>query len=89
MFFSGLPNPSWTLSAKDVRKLVSRLAGKALAAPDAVESKLGYRGFLIAANSDVEAAKAGLPNVFRLGGVPEKLAVPAGFALPIVGMRVQ
>jgi len=83
--YSGLPNPSWTLSAKDVRKLVRRLGGKAMAAPYAVESKLGYRGFLIAASSDTEATKAGLPDIFRIGGVPEELATPAGLALPVLG----
>jgi hypothetical protein len=67
--FSGLPNPSWTLSVKDARKLINRLAGRAMAAPGAVESILGYRGFVIAATSDAEAMKAGLPNVFRIGDV--------------------
>src|SRR5947207_3171786 len=82
--FSGVPNPSWTLSPKDAGKLISRLAGKALAAPDAVESRLGFRGFIITCSSDAEATKAGLPNIFRIGGVPQELATPEGFALPVL-----
>jgi hypothetical protein len=85
--FSGMPNPSWALSAKDARDLVSRLAGKAMTAPDAMESKLGYRGVIIAARSDAEATKAGLPHAFRIGDVPNELVAPEGFALPMLGAR--
>jgi hypothetical protein len=81
--FSGRPNPSWTLAAKDAQNLIGRLAGRAMAAIDAVDAKLGYRGFIISAGSDDTAVNARLPDAFRIGGsVPEELVTPAGLALP-------
>jgi hypothetical protein len=66
--FSGLPNPSWTLSPKDAKELVARLAGKAMMPVDAGPTNLGFRGYIVAAQSDDEAQAAGLPDVFRVGG---------------------
>jgi hypothetical protein len=69
--YSGRENPSWDLSESDARQLVSRLAGKTLAAADEVEGGvLGFRGYIVAVSHDADetAMAAGLPPVFRIGG---------------------
>src|SRR5437764_133245 len=73
--YSGLPNPSWTLSEKEAKELISRLAGKAVASVDAVEGKLGFRGYILSASSDESMADVGLPDTFRLpaGAIEEFL----------------
>jgi hypothetical protein len=67
--FSGRPNPSWVLPEKDTHNLVDRFAGRALAAEDAVEPMLGFRGYVISSESDDELQKTKLPERFRIGGV--------------------
>ena len=44
LIFSGRPDPSWQLTAEEVRELASRLEG-VHSAPEV--STLGYRGFLV------------------------------------------
>lgn len=81
--FSGMPNPSWSLSETATRELMDRVAAKALPSLEASEGALGYRSFIVAAASDDESAIAGLPDVFRVGGmVPEAYSTPHGVALP-------
>jgi len=74
--FSGRPNPSWTLSDKDKRELISRVASKAVSAVHENEGHLGFRGYIVsmASDDDETAAAAGLPDTFRitsgsLGGI--------------------
>ncbi|BDI05600.1 hypothetical protein [Sphaerotilus microaerophilus] len=66
--FSGRPNPSWLLSAKDADKLLQRVAGRAVQDETAVESVLGFRGFVAAAQGD-DSLPAELLSSFRLGGL--------------------
>lgn len=66
--FSGMPNPKWNLDPKQTKDLISRLAGKAVAAADAAESKLGFRGYVIEATGDDTLEGTGLPSSFRLAG---------------------
>lgn len=85
--FSGLPNPSWTLSTEDANKLVSRLAGKALSPADAGSGVLGFRGYIISTSSDDDdaAAKAGLPETFRVAaGEGASIVPPPGMDLPML-----
>jgi hypothetical protein len=65
--FSGRPNPSWRLSAKDAARVIERVAGRgqALAETEA-PSALGPRGFLISASSDDEVTDD-RPPVMRVG----------------------
>lgn len=69
--FSGRPNPRWNLSSKEQNELLDRvIANKSLISPvSMVESKLGYRGFIvIAPETDIERLqKLGIPPVFRVG----------------------
>jgi hypothetical protein len=84
--FSGRPNPTWTLSDKDERELISRVAGKAVSAVHESEGHLGFRGYIVstASDNDETAAAAGLPDMFRIasasfGGIvpdPAQLAQP-------------
>jgi len=60
-------NPSWDLSKKDTKKLVDLVANRALPSIDAVESILGFRGYILSAESD-DVPSLGLPHDFRLGG---------------------
>src|SRR6185295_2386733 len=77
--FSGRPNPSWTLSEKEVRHLKDRVSGRALPAPTAVDGILGFRGFIVRVPSDAMAQKAALPNSFRIGGpLAGELTPPEG-----------
>jgi hypothetical protein len=83
--FSGRPNPSWVLEERDAQELISRLAGKRLASVDAVEAKLGFRGYIVSSTSDDDetATAAGLPQTFRVGPSElEGLASPTEEALP-------
>ncbi len=81
--FSGTPNPSWMLNERDTRLLLNRLAGKAMLAVEAVPGLLGYRGFLVDAESDDAAVHVGLPDTFRLGAPSvEGFVAPEGLALP-------
>jgi hypothetical protein len=66
--FSGMPNPTWTLTPKQAKDLISRLAGKAMAAVDATDGALGFRGYILSTATDdtATAADAGLPEVFRI-----------------------
>lgn len=67
--FSGWPNPSWELSKKESRQLVDRFAGMALPRVTAVEPVLGFRGYVVSAESDDEARKANVPDTFFVGGM--------------------
>src|SRR5215510_14368321 len=76
--YSGRPNPSWRLSAKDSSNLLQRVAGKTLAAADSELPDIGIlgpRGFIIDASGDDELPP-GVPISFRVagaGGLPSDL----------------
>ena len=80
--YSGRENPAWQLSESDTRQLIDRLANRTLAAIDDVEGVLGFRGYIISAEDDVQGSAVGLPEVFRLGGgaLPQEYAAPEGAA---------
>src|SRR5438094_970120 len=81
--YSGTPNPTWELTNADAKKLIDRLAGKALPAAAAADPVLGYRGFVVMATSDDQASAAGLPPSFRIGGImPTEFTAAEGLALP-------
>ncbi len=88
--FSGRENPSWELPESDVRQLIDRFAGRAVAPLETVEGVLGFRGYIITVEDDAQAAVAGLPEAFRitglgLGGVtPQEAAAPTDSALPVL-----
>lgn len=65
--YSGRPNPSWSLSERDAKRLLDRVAGRALAAPDASDGVLGYRGFVVTAASDDQLPE-NMPHSFRVDG---------------------
>ena len=68
--YSGRPNPSWRLSAKDTSNLLQRVAGKNLASSDSELSDtgiLGPRGFIIEAFGD-DQLPPGVPISFRVAG---------------------
>jgi hypothetical protein len=57
-------------------------------AMDEVEGVLGYRGFIIEANSDEQAASAKLPDSFRVGGLVHQSFVAAqGVVLPLLSSQ--
>lgn len=81
--FSGMPNPSWVLSEEDTKELINRFAGKAMPSIDAVEDVLGFRSYVIEAESDDEEMIRKLPSAFRVGGaLPQKYVAAEGIALP-------
>ncbi len=81
--FSGMPNPSWVLSEEDTKELINRFAGKAMPSIDAVEDVLGFRSYVIEAESDDEEMIRKLPSAFRVGGaLPQKYVTAEGIALP-------
>lgn len=45
--FSGMPNPSWTLTAAEAEGLVKRLDLLAPAPARELSGRLGYRGFIV------------------------------------------
>jgi hypothetical protein len=54
-----------------------------MAAVDAAEPKLGYRGYIISAGADDVSADAGLPDLFRVdGGMTDELIPHPTLALP-------
>ncbi len=86
--FSGMPNPSWVLSEKDTKELINRFAGKAMPSIDAVEDVLGFRSYVIEAESDDEEMIRKLPSAFRVGGsLPQKYVTAEGIALPSLTME--
>lgn len=77
--FSGRPNPTWTLSEEEEKQLLERVKGRGLAAADAPDAGLGYRGLVVrATQDDVED----LPQEFRIAGVTQ-----AGDATRATGER--
>lgn len=81
--FSGTPNPAWELSEQQARQLMDRVAGRALPVAEAMDGVLGFRGFVVEADADDEAASAGSPESFRLGiTAPAGYGALAGLALP-------
>jgi len=77
--FSGRPNPTWTLSDKDKREFISRLAGKAVSAVHENEGHLGFRGYIVwtVGDDDETATSAGLPDMFRISSASFGGAAPA------------
>jgi len=72
---SGMPNPTWILSADHERELLDRLAADpAQLSPAATADEqfsLGYRGLLVrTVKSDGEPQTLSLPQEFRLGSKP-------------------
>jgi hypothetical protein len=85
--FSGMPNPSWTLSEDDTKELIDRFAGKAMPSLDSVENVLGFRSYVVEAESDDEEMIKKLPATFRVGGaLPQKYVTMKGMALPSLTM---
>lgn len=83
--YSGRENPSWDLSPSDARQLVSRLAGRSVAAADEAEGVLGFRGYVVAVSDDSDdaAQAAGLPQTFRIAGaMPEEFVSPEAGEAP-------
>jgi hypothetical protein len=74
--FSGRKNPSWLLSEKNVTRLKERFSGRSLPEAEAVEAILGFRGFVVAAESD-DLLPEGMPASFRIGGL-----LPADYVMP-------
>ena len=66
--FSGRPNPTFNLDEKNAKKFVERFAGKSVLSAENVESPLGFRGFIIEADSDVKLPDD-IPTRFHVGGV--------------------
>ena len=62
--FSGLPNPTWTLSDTQVADLTARLGALTPAAQAVAPPPLGYRGFIIEGGT---GALAGPLIVYRDG----------------------
>jgi len=80
--FSGRENPTWDLSKTETKKLVDMVAHRALTSVDAVESILGFRGYVISAESDDVPVSLGLPSDFRIGGTLfDQTAITQGLAL--------
>ena len=66
--FSGRKNPQFDLNEKDAKKFMERFAGKTALSAENVESPLGFRGFIVEADSDVKLPDK-VPNRFHVGGV--------------------
>lgn len=45
--FSGMPNPTWTLTDAESRRFAERLAALPPAAPRELSANLGYRGLIV------------------------------------------
>lgn len=83
--FSGMENPSWVLSEEDTNELINRFAGKAMPSLDSVEDVLGFRSYIVEAESDDEEMIRKLPTTFRVGGtLPQKYVTAKGIALPLL-----
>ena len=65
--FSGRPNPTWKLNEKDAKKFVERFASRSVVDAASVEAPLGYRGFSIAAASDLKLPD-NIAASFHVGG---------------------
>lgn len=65
--YSGRPNPTWRLTAKETKELVDRVAGKAVRSLGEVPAVLGYRGFVVQADPDDALPWTGLPPRFTVG----------------------
>jgi hypothetical protein len=68
--FSGRPNPSWTLSDKEEKELLDRVAADPMLMlpASATNGRLGYRGYVVTTVS--ESLDKKLPSSFRIGGQP-------------------
>ncbi|MFB9908346.1 hypothetical protein [Allokutzneria oryzae] len=64
--FSGRPNPVWHLDDNEVRAALERFSGRALAEPENLPDQLGFRGFVLSADSDDQAI-GDLPQRFAVG----------------------
>lgn len=67
--FSGLPNPSWTLTEKEERELIDRvIAEPALTAPPETVGGLGYRGLIVTVCGETRERlmKVNLPSLFYI-----------------------
>jgi hypothetical protein len=52
--FSGVPNPTWTLTPVEAEELLRRLAALPPAPPGALSGHLGYRGVILTLTEGVE-----------------------------------
>jgi hypothetical protein len=67
--FSGMYNPTWSLTAKEENDFIDRiLADPSLTAPPTTAGSLGYKGFIVYAseNARTRLMSAGLPSYFYL-----------------------
>lgn len=65
--FSGRPNPSWTISEDQQRKIFDRVRGRALAPVEPPGSRLGFRGLVVQVSDDTVSD---IPRAFRVGYIP-------------------
>lgn len=80
--FSGLPNPSWSLTAAEAAQLVERIDGLAPAAEMEPPDQLGFRGFVFrlhAGGREIASGKSYDGHVrFQDSAGPRHLADPGG-----------
>jgi hypothetical protein len=69
--YSGLENPSWSLTEDEATQLQDRVLADPTVVSDikATDGRLGYKGYIVSAYDEpVEGAEARLPSRFRVGG---------------------
>lgn len=81
--FSGRPNPTFDLDEKNAKKFAERFAGKSVLSAKDVESPLGFRGFIVEANTDVKLPD-NIPTRFHLGGVASANFKTTGLKNPLL-----
>jgi hypothetical protein len=67
--YSGMPNPTWTLSAADAALLAEKLDALPPAAPRELGNPLGYRGLVVDTGAEVVRVHRGTAQVSRAGSI--------------------
>jgi hypothetical protein len=67
--FSGMPNPTWTLSGADAALFAHKLAALSPAAPRELDNPLGYRGLVVDTGAEVVRVHRGTARVDRGGSL--------------------
>src|SRR3954466_1328258 len=80
--FSGRPNPTWRLTSAEARQLIDRVAAQPVRPVTAHPTLLGFRGFLVNAEQDEAAWRAGLPPQFAVARPPAPAGAAPGGAAP-------